>query len=199
MLVSCTLVAYGFARFRFPGRTLLFTVADLDHLPAIVVTIIPTYLIWVKLGIVGSSTSLVPWLPLLVPAFLANAFDVFLLRQYFMTMPRELDEAAAIDGAGPLRILISMILPQAWPAIIAVGIFSFVYSWNDFFEPLIYLSGPEPNYSRCPLACTLPGHPQPRAVVLQAGTAHDPGHSGCGVLIFQRVFTRGIVITGVEK
>ena len=87
-----------------------------------------------KLGWVGT------WLPLLVPTFFANAFDVFLMRQYFMTIPTEMDEAAAIDGAGPFRTLSSVILPQAWPVVIAVAIFHLVYSWNDFFGPLIYLS-----------------------------------------------------------
>ena len=76
-----------------------------------------------------------------MPAFFANAYDVFLLRQYLLTIPRDLDEAAAIDGAGPFRILCSVVLPQAWPVIVAVSIFTFVYSWNDFFGPLIYLVG----------------------------------------------------------
>ena len=98
------------------------------------VTLIPTYTIFVRLGWVGS------WLPLLVPAFFANAFDVFLLRQYLLTIHRDLDEAAAIDGAGPLRTLVSVVLPQAWPGVVAVSIFHLVYSWNDFFGPLIYLA-----------------------------------------------------------
>ena len=133
-VVSCTLVAYGFARFRFPGRGALFLILiSTIFLPA-AVTLIPTYTIFVKLGWVGT------WLPLLVPTFFANAYDVFLLRQYLLTIPREMDEAAAIDGAGPLRTLISVIVPQAWPVIIAVAIFHLVYSWNDFFGPLIYLS-----------------------------------------------------------
>src|SRR4029078_8407873 len=80
------------------------------------------------------------WLPLLVPTFFANAYDVFLLRQYLLTIPREMDEAAALDGAGPFLTLISVIIPQAWPAIIAVAIFHVVYAWNDFLSPLIYLS-----------------------------------------------------------
>src|SRR5258708_25928173 len=91
-----------------------------------VVTLIPTYTIFLKLGWIGT------WLPLLVPTFFANAYDVFLLRQYLLTIPREMDEAAAIDGAGPFRTLISVILPQASPAVIAVAILHFVYSRNDF-------------------------------------------------------------------
>jgi len=100
-------------------------------------TIIPLYVLFARLGWTGT------WLPLLVPAFFANAYDVFLLRQYFMTIPRELDEAAAIDGANPLRVLISVIIPQATPAITAVTLFHFFYVWNDYFNPLVYLIGRE--------------------------------------------------------
>ena len=192
-LVSCTLVAYGFARFRFPGKGLLFTLLiSTIFLPA-AVTLIPTYMIMVKLGWVGS------WLPLLVPTFLANAYDVFLLRQYFMTIPRELDEAAEIDGAGPLRTLVSVILPQAWPAIIAVGIFHFVYSWNDFFGPLIYLSG-RPELQ--PISVALQrfnGIYYTNPAYIQAGTLMALVIPVGLFLLFQRFFTRGIVITGVER
>ena len=192
-LVSCTLVAYGFARFRFPGKNALFMVLIATIFLPAAVTLIPTYMIFLKLGWVGS------WLPLLVPTFLANAYDVFLLRQYLMTIPRELDEAAAIDGAGPLRTLVTIILPQAWPAIIAVGIFHFVYSWNDFFGPLIYLS------TNRELWTISLGLNQFNGVYFS-----NPGYVQAGVmmslvipvvlfLLFQRVFTRGIVITGVEK
>ncbi len=134
-LISCTLVAYGFARFRFPGRSLLFTLLIATIFLPAAVTIIPTYTIFQRIGWVGT------WLPLLVPAFFANAYDVFLMRQYFMTIPTDLDEAAAIDGAGPFRTLISVVLPQAWPVIVAVAVFHLVYSWNDFFGPLLYTAG----------------------------------------------------------
>ena len=192
-IVSCTLVAYGFARFRFPGRNALFLLLlSTVFLPA-AVTLIPTYTIFVHLGWVGT------WLPLLVPAFFANAYDVFLLRQYFLTLPRELDDAAKIDGAGPIRILTAIIVPQAWPVIIAVAIFHLVYSWNLYFEPLLYLStspelqpislglskfndiyGSEPQYIQ---AATLMTIVIPMVVFFFA----------------QRAFMRGIVITGVEK
>jgi multiple sugar transport system permease protein len=193
-VVSCTLVAYGFARFRFPGRNLLFLLVIATIFLPGAVTIIPTYTIFARLGWVGT------WLPLLVPAFFANAYDVFLLRQYLLTIPREMDESAAIDGAGPFRTLISVLLPQAWPVVIAIAIFHLVYSWNDFFGPLIYLS-------------TVPDL-QTVAVGLArfsgARVAQDPGLIQAGTLItmvipvvlflvFQRVFVRGIVITGVEK
>ena len=131
-VVSCTLVACGFA-LPLPWSHGALLLIDRHHLPTAAVTLIPTYTIFVRLGWVGS------WLPLLVPAFFANAFDVFLLRQYLLTISRS-RWAAAIDGAGPLRTLVSVVLPQAWPGVVAVSIFHLVYSWNDFFGPLIYLA-----------------------------------------------------------
>jgi multiple sugar transport system permease protein len=192
-LISCTLVAYGFARFRFRGKGLLFTLLIATIFLPAAVTVIPTYTIFVKLGWVGT------WLPLLVPAFFANAYDVFLLRQYLLTIPREMDEAAAIDGAGPFRTLLSVIVPQAWPVIGAVAIFHIVYSWNDFFGPLIYLSSKE---ELQPLAVGLSrfnGVHYRNPALIQAGTLMTLIIPVLIFLVFQRVFTRGIVITGVEK
>ena len=199
VLVSCTLVAYGFARFRFPGRNLLFLLLiSTIFLPAIVTTI-PTYVVWRQLGVIGNPNPVLAWAPLLVPTFFANAFDVFLMRQYFMTIPREMDEAAAMDGAGPFRTLISVILPQSWPVIIAVGIFHFVYSWNNFFEPLIYLTT-QPELQ--PLAVGLQrfnGIHSREPSLLQAGTLMTLIIPVLVYIVFQRVFTRGVVITGVER
>jgi multiple sugar transport system permease protein len=193
-VVSCTLVAYGFARFRFPGRNALFILVIATIFLPGAVTIIPTYTIFVKLGWVNT------WLPLLVPAFFANAYDVFLLRQYLLTIPREMDEAAAIDGAGPFKTLVSVILPQAWPVVIAVAIFHLVYSWNDFFAPLIYLSS-APDLQ--PVAVGLARFSGARVAqdpgLIQAGTLITMAIPVIMFLIFQRVFVRGIVITGVEK
>jgi multiple sugar transport system permease protein len=193
-LLSCVLVAYAFSRFRFPGRDLLFILVIATIFLPGAVTIIPTFTIFSKIGWTGT------WLPLLVPAFFANAYDVFLLRQYFLTIPREMDEAAAIDGAGPFRTLVSVLIPQAWPVIIAVAIFHLVYSWNDFFAPLIYLSS---NQDLQTVAVGL-------ASFSGARMAQDPGLIQAGVLMtlaipvvlfvaFQKFFVRGIVITGVEK
>lgn len=192
-LISCVLVAYGFARFRFPGRDFLFTLLIATIFLPGAVTIIPTYTIFQKLGWVGT------WLPLLVPTFFANAYDVFLVRQYFMTIPTELDEAAAIDGAGPLRTLWSVVLPQAWPVVIAVAIFHLVYAWNDFFGPLIYTAG---NVEIQTLAIGLQrfnGIHYRDPGLIQAGTLMTMIIPVVAFLIFQRFFTRGIVITGVEK
>jgi multiple sugar transport system permease protein len=193
-ILSCTLVAYGFARFRFPGRNLLFVIVIATIFLPSTVVIIPEYFVFSKIGWVGT------WLPLLVPAFFANAYDVFLLRQYFMTIPREMDEAAAIDGAGPLRTLTSVLIPQAWPVIIAVSVFHLVYSWNDFFAPLIYLST-NPDLITLPVG--LASFSGARIAVnpglIQAGTLMTMVIPIVIFLIFQRFFTRGIVITGVEK
>jgi multiple sugar transport system permease protein len=192
-LISCTLVAYGFARFRIPGKDLLFTILiSTIFLPG-AVTLVPTYTFFVKIGWVGT------WLPLIVPHFFANAYNVFLLRQYFMTIPREMDEAAMIDGAGPIRILLRIILPQALPVIVAVGLFHLVYAWNDFFDPLIYLST-RPDLQ--PIAVALSrfnGIYSRNPPLIQAAslmTLIVP------VILFfaaQRVFMQGVVVTGVDK
>jgi multiple sugar transport system permease protein len=192
-LLSCVLVAYGFARFRFPGRNILFLLLlSTIFLPA-AVTLIPTYTIFVKLGWVGT------WLPLLVPAFFANAYDVFLLRQYFLTLPRELDEAAKIDGAGPIKILTSLIIPQSWAVIIAVAVFHIVYTWNLYFEPLLYLS------SKPELQPIATGLAQFNSIyseqieLVQAATLMTIIIPMIVFFMAQRFFMRGIVITGVEK
>jgi multiple sugar transport system permease protein len=192
-VLSCTLVAYGFARFRFPGRGFLFTLLIATIFLPAAVTLIPTYTIFVKLGWVGT------WLPLLVPTFFANAYDVFLLRQYLMTIPHDLDEAAAIDGAGPFRILVSVVLPQAWPAVITVAIFHFVYTWNDFFGPLIYLSGAADLQPISVALSRFNGLYSSQPGLIQAGTLMTLIIPVLLFIVFQRVFIRGIVITGVEK
>jgi multiple sugar transport system permease protein len=192
-LLSCTLVAYGFARFRFPGRGLLFTLLIATIFLPAAVTIIPTYTVFQKIGWVGT------WLPLLVPAFFANAYDVFLMRQYFMTIPTDLDEAAAIDGAGPFRTLISVVLPQSWPVVVAVAVFHLVYSWNDFFGPLLYTAG-RPEIQTVALGLQrFNGIYYREPGLVQAGTLMTLVIPVVAFLLTQRFFTRGIVITGVEK
>jgi multiple sugar transport system permease protein len=192
-VVSSTLVAYGFARFRFPGRGLLFTILLATIFLPGAVTLIPTYTIFVKIGWVGT------WLPILVPAFFANAYDVFLLRQYFLTIPRDLDEAAMIDGASAFRILRSVVLPQAFPVIVAVSIFTFVYAWNDFFGPLIYLAGQRDLQPLQVVLANFSGIYYKNPAFIQVGNMLTLGIPVIIFILFQRVFIRGIVITGVEK
>ncbi len=193
VLVSCIPVAYGFSRFRFPGRDVLFVVLlSVIFLPS-TVTIIPTFTFFTKIGWVGS------WLPLIVPSFFANAYDTFLLRQYFMTLPRELDEAAMIDGANPLQVLWSVIIPQSYPVIVAVTVFHVVWAWNDYFNPLIYLSS---RMDLQPISVALArfnGLFGSRPELIQAGSLLTLLFPLILFVLAQRFFVQGIVITGVEK
>jgi multiple sugar transport system permease protein len=192
-VVSCILVAYGFARFRFPGRDLLFVVLISTLFLPGAVTIIPTYSFWQKLGLVGT------WFPLIIPHFFANAYNVFLFRQYFMTLPRELDESAMIDGAGPLRILWSIIIPQSYPVIIAVLVFHIVFAWNDYFGPLIYLSTAKENWPISVALSSFNGIYGSSPQLIQAGAFLAILLPMLLFFVAQRFFIQGIVVTGVEK
>lgn len=188
---SCTVVAYGFARFRAPGLNWLFIVLLATVMLPPQVTLIPTFILFQKIGWYDTL------LPLIVPSFFANAWDVFLLRQFFMSLPRELDEAAIIDGCSPWGVLWRIIVPQSWPALATVTIFTVLYAWNDFYGPLIYLQSPD-NWTV--------------ALGLQAFNAlySKQGHllMAASVLTLilpvtvfffaQRLFIQGVVISGVK-
>lgn len=136
-VISCSLVAYGFARVRWPGRDIVFLILLATMMLPTQVTFIPLYVTFSKLGWIGT------YLPLLIPTFLGNPFFIFLLRQFFRSIPDELSDAARIDGASELRILWRIIVPLSWPALITVALFTFIDKWGDFFGPLIYLRNPE--------------------------------------------------------
>lgn len=192
-VVSSVFVAYGFSRYEFRGKNALFLILIASIILPVQATLIPTYILFAKIKWTNT------FLPLIVPHFFANAYNVFLLRQYFMQIPRELDEAAMIDGANPLRVLFSVILPQSIPAMTAVCLFHFFFAWNDFFSPLVYLvSKPD----LWPLSVGLqrfnatygrvPNLIQTSALITMV----------LPVMIFflaQRVFMQGIVFSGVEK
>ncbi|MBN1541244.1 carbohydrate ABC transporter permease [candidate division KSB1 bacterium] len=131
---SSTLVAYGFSRFRFWGRDKLFALCIATMMLPGQVTMIPLYVFFARLGWVDT------FLPLIVPAFFGSPFYIFLLRQFFLSIPYEYDEAALLDGASRFRIYWQIILPLARPAIATVVVFSFMGAWNDFFNPLIYIN-----------------------------------------------------------
>lgn len=137
-LLSASIVAYGFARFNFKGRNLLFyTMLSTMMLPG-QVTMIPIFMIWRSLGALDT------FIPLILPAFLGGgAFNIFLLRQFFLTIPRELDEAMLLDGASYFGIWRHLILPLSKPALATVTVFSFVANWDNFEGPLIYLNSTE--------------------------------------------------------
>lgn len=193
VLISCTLVAFGFARFRFPGRDFLFIVLIATIFLPVAVTIIPTYTFFQRIGWLGT------WLPLIVPAFFANAYDVFLLRQYFLTLPRELDESAMIDGASPLTILWRIIIPQSYPALMAVTVFHIVFAWNDYFGPLIYLSTARDKWPISVALSNFNGIYGQRNELIQAGSLMALIAPLLLFIIAQRFFVQGIVVTGVEK
>jgi multiple sugar transport system permease protein len=191
MLMSSTMVAYGFSRFRAPWLNVLFMVLLSTIMLPSQVRLIPMYVVFNKLGWVDTL------LPLIVPQFFANAYDVFFLRQFIMTIPLEMDDAARIDGANPIQTFLYVILPQARPAVVAVAILHFIWAWNDFYEPLIYLHSPE----KWTVAVGL----QTFNALYSVNTHLIAAASvvmviPCILLFFfsQRIFTQGVVITGIK-
>lgn len=132
-LLSCSLAAYAFSRVHWRGRGIVFALVLSTMLLPFPVTVIPLYVIFNRLGLIGT------FAPLILPSFFGNAFFIFLLRQFFMTLPRELDEAARIDGAGHPTIFLRIILPLARPALAVVALLTFLNNWTDFLGPKIYL------------------------------------------------------------
>lgn len=191
MMLSSSLVAYGFSRFRAPWLNVLFLVLLSTIMLPRQVTLIPVYILFQRIGWVDTL------LPLIVPLFFANAYDVFLLRQFFMTIPLEMDEAARIDGASPLQNLFYVLLPQARPALVAIGIFHFLYAWNDFYEPLIYLHSRE-NWTAAVGLQTFDALYSVNTHLIMAASVVmvlPP------ILLFffsQKIFTQGVVISGIK-
>jgi ABC-type glycerol-3-phosphate transport system permease component len=195
-IISGSLTAYAFARFDFPGRGFLFMALLSTLMLPFEVTLIPQYLLFYQLKWIDT------FLPLTVPAwFGGGAITVFLLRQFFMTIPKDLDEAARVDGASSLRILWSIILPLARPALTTVAILQFLSHWNDFLGPFIYLN--DKNMFTISIGLryfqqvpeTL-GEPKEHLLMVTTVVMTIPA-----ILIFfaaQRYFVRGIVMTGLK-
>ncbi len=136
-VLSATLVGYGFARLRFPGKNVLFMILLSTMMMPKIVTLIPLFLIFKNLGWINT------YLPLTVPAFLGEAFFIFIMRQFFLTIPEDIVDAARIDGASEFGIWWRIMLPLARPAVISIIIFAFQRTWNDVLSPLIYLTDPK--------------------------------------------------------
>ncbi|WP_240746813.1 carbohydrate ABC transporter permease [Cryptosporangium phraense] len=135
-LVLCSLAGYGFARLRFPGRGLAFMAVLATVMIPIQLLMIPTYIMFARIGIVDTlGAAIVPWL--------ASAFGIFLMRQFFLSLPVELEEAAVLDGAGALRTFVSVVLPLARPALATLAVFTLLSSWNDLLWPLIAITDDE--------------------------------------------------------
>ena len=137
-IFTCSLVAYGFARFRFPGRNIIFLIMLSTMMLPGVVTLVPTFIIWRELKLIDTYD------PMTLGAWFAwGPSYIFLLRQFFMTLPREIEDAARIDGANTFQIYWSIMLPLVKPALLAIGVLSFIGNWNNFMGPLIYLNSGE--------------------------------------------------------
>ncbi len=193
VLLSSSFVAYGFSRYNFSGKNFLFIIVMSTMILPTAITLIPTYIVWQKLGLVGT------WLPLIIPAFFANAYNIFLLRQFFMSIPQEMDDAARIDGANPIQILYRIIIPQAVPALVAAGLFNFFYCWNDYFNPIVYLAGRDKLY---PITIGLGLFSTQYSTHISLVQASTVMSCIVPIVIFfftQRFFMQGVVVTGVDK
>lgn len=189
---SSSFVAYGFSRIKWRGRNALFALTMATMMIPFPVLMIPLYSIFKTYGWIGT------FKPLWVPAFCGGAFNIFLLRQFFMGIPHDLSEAAVVDGAGDLRIYFQIILPLAKPALLVVALFSFMYTWNDFLAPLIYL----PNQETFTLAVGLQFFQSQHG-----GTAWNLLMAASTLVILpiivlyfftQKSFTEGISLTGLK-
>jgi len=135
-IFATTMVCYGFSRFRFPGRDVLFLILLGTMMIPSTITLVPQFILFSRMKLVGS------YLPLILPAFAGSPYLIFLMRQYMLTIPLELDEAATLDGANRLQILVYVLMPLMIPALVLVAVFTFVDVWNDFMRPLVYLNDP---------------------------------------------------------
>jgi len=190
-LLSCTIVAYGFARLTAPGKGFFFALLLSTLMLPYPVTMVPLFALFNQLGWIDT------FLPLIVPAFFGNAFYIFLLRQFFLTLPPELEDAAHIDGANTLQILLHVILPISTPALATVVIFTFQASWNDFLQPLIFLQ----DQSRYTLTLGLNffrGSFQVRWSYLMAVSLVVVLPVILVFFFAQRLFIEGIAMTGIK-
>lgn len=140
VLLTSSMAAYAFARLEFPGKNLIFTLVIASMLMPTACTIIPIFSGWASLGLVDTF-----W-PLIIPPFLGGGgINIFLTRQFLKTIPRELDEAALIDGASHVRVMVTILLPLIKPVLITIGLFTFVFNWNDLLGPILYLNSSDNN------------------------------------------------------
>jgi len=192
-LLSCSLASFGFARLYAPGRDFIFMLLLATMMLPYAVTMVPLYILFNQLGWTNT------FLPLIVPAWFGSAFYIFLMRQFYMGIPRELEESARIDGCSTFRIWLQILVPLTKPVMVTVGVFTFMATWNDFMTPLIYLT----DENKRTLALGLSyfqgsARSSPELHLLMAATIYAV--SPCLMLYFacQRLFVKGIVFTGVK-
>jgi ABC-type glycerol-3-phosphate transport system permease component len=189
--LSSALVGFSFARLRYPGRDALFLIAISTLIVPNWLTLIPQFVLFKNLGWLDT------FAPLIVPQLFAQPFAIFLLRQFFLTLPREIEEAAKIDGSSYFRIFCTIALPMVRPAAIAVAVFTFLYNWNDYFYPLVYLSS-DSNFTLPLGLTTLQGQYVTHTEMLMAGLVLAVLPCIALFLFCQRWFIQGIVVTGVK-
>ena len=195
-LITGTMVAYGFGRFPFTGNNVLFLILLGTMMIPMQITLIPQYVLFFKLGMINT------YVPLTIGSWLGGgAFTIFLMRQFIMSIPRELDEAALIDGAGPFRILLLVIAPLMKPALTTIAILGFLWQWNDFFGPFIYLHKMK-LYTAAVGLYFFKIQPtvgrEPKDHVLCAAAAVMTLPVLLLFLLAQRYFVSGIVLTGLK-
>jgi multiple sugar transport system permease protein len=195
-VISSALCAYGFSKINWRGRDILFYILLATMMIPFQVQMVPLYLTFNKLGWLNS------YLPLIVPSYLGSAYFIFMLRQFFLTIPLELSDAARIDGANELQILFHIILPLAKPALTVIGLFQFIDAWNDYLGPLIYLRDTE-KYSIALGLEQMRAHSM--SINIPLLWPHLMAASAVMILpiillyfFAQRTFVEGITITGVK-
>jgi multiple sugar transport system permease protein len=192
VLVSSIPVAYALSRLRWKGRDVAFVFVLVALMLPVQVTIVPVYVLFAKLHLVGSL-----W-PLIIPNFLGDAFSIFLLRQFFLTIPEEYADAARVDGCGELRILVSVFLRLAKPAIAAVALFSFLYCCNDFFGPLLYTSENPGHWTMSLGLAQFRSVYQVQWNLTMAATLIFMAPVIVLFFLAQRAFVEGVTLTGVK-
>jgi multiple sugar transport system permease protein len=199
VVISCIPVAYAFARLKWRGRNVVFLLVLSTLMLPTQVTSIPLYILWAKQYHDWTGIQFIGTLkPLILPNFFGDAFSIFLLRQFFMTIPNELTDAMRVDGANEFQIMMRVVVPLAKPAIAAVALFNFIYAWNDFYGPLVYLAS-NPNAQTLSIALSAfrgLHHVNWNLTMAAAMIFMLPV-----VVIFflaQRVFIEGVNLTGVK-
>ena len=192
VMISSSLVAYAFARLKFRGRDQLFMLLLSTMMLPGIVTMIPQYVLWKYLGWIDT------FYPMTIPAFFGGgAYNIFLLRQFLMGIPRDIDEAALIDGANHATIFWKLLIPNMGPAMATVGIFAFIYNWKDFMGPLVILNSPENQTLELGLA-TYRALNQNQWELLMAGSVLVMIPIMVLFFLGQRYFVKGIVMTGIK-
>ncbi len=188
---SSSMAAFGFSRIKFKGRNIMFGLVISTMMLPSTVLLIPQFFGWKLIGAYDT------FYPLFMQSFFINAFFIFLLRQFFVTLPKDYDEAAVIDGAGYFRIYLRIILPMSKPALMAVGVFTFMWTWNDFFGPLIYLTSREKYTLALGLQSFLGQYTSQWHYLMAASTVVVLPMI---ILFFiaQRYFIEGITLTGLK-